>query len=410
MSERGDMTRRRFIKTAAGAAGVFAGLPALSLGRKFSQNDKIQMGVIGCGGMGTGHVQNLTNLSKDGTSGVELVAVCDVYEARKERAKQISGGQVYHEYEELIARPDIDAVLIATPDHWHAKISMDAMHAGKDVYCEKPMTRTWQEAKQVWETVKKTGKVLQVGAQSCSEDRWWRANNWISTGQIGKLLWTKSSYSRNSREGEWNWGIDKDAGPNNIDWKRWLGSAPKRPFDPDRYFRFRKYWDYSGGIATDLFYHQLSHLLIAVGPEFPTYVSSHGGIYVQKDREVPDTFHMMIEMPAQHTIVLCSSMANRTGVDEGIHGHEANIRFEGDGFTVSPEEEFKNERPQIHVGSRERSDHMHNFLECCRSRQKPNCDADLAFKTMVAIALGVESYRKRRMMMWDAEKMKAVER
>lgn len=409
MSDDTTISRRGFIRAAGAAvAGAAVGLPAVSAAKGFQANDRIQMAVIGCGGMGTGHLHHLVDLSKDPKEGVAVVGVCDVYEARKQRAKDVSGAKVHHEFEEVLARSDVDAVLIATPDHWHAPIAIAAMLAGKDVYCEKPMTRTWQEAKKFWEVANKTKRVVQIGAQSTSEDRWHRMRNWISTGEIGKLLWTKSSYSRNSVEGEWNWGIDKDAGPHNIDWNRWLGSAPRRKFDPDRYFRFRKYWDYSGGIATDLFYHQLAHLQVALGPEFPRFVTASGGIYVQHDREVPDTFHMLIDYPSDHTVALSSSMANRTSVEEGIHGHEGNIRPVGGGFIRTPEEEFKDKRQQITVRERPRADHMHNFLECVRTRGVPHCNVDLAFRTMVAIHLGVESYRRRCVMEWDESKLKVV--
>jgi predicted dehydrogenase len=407
-----ELTRRSFLKNAAaGVAGAAAGLAAVPslAARGFGQNDRIQMGVIGCGGMGTSHLRNLVNMSRDPKNGVAVVGVCDVYEARKQRAGEISHAKIHHEHEEMLARDDVDAVVIATPDHWHAQIALDALNAGKDVYLEKPMTHTWQQAREVWETVMRTGRVLQVGVQSTSEDRWWRANNWIKTGQIGKLLWTKSSYCRNSVQGEWNWGIDPDAGPHNIDWKRWLGPAPWRPWDPDRFFRFRKYWDYSGGIATDLFYHQLGHLAVAVGPEFPRYVSAQGGIYVQHDREVPDTFHMMIDYPSQHTIVLCSSMANRVGVEESIHGHEATLYFDGGGFRRVPEDEFKDKHQEMRVRERPRSGHMENFLECVRTRQRPDCDAETAFKVMVAIALGVQAYRERRTIEFDPQNLRVVE-
>lgn len=403
MSKADGITRRNFLRAvAAGAGAVAVGRPVWS--KNISPNDRIRIGVIGCGGMGTGHLRRLVDMSKNPEEGVEVVGVCDIYEPRKQRAKEISQARLHHEYEEMLARSDVDAVVIATPDHWHAKMAMDAMHAGKDVYLEKPMTRTWQESFQVHDTVKATGRVLQVGAQSTSEDRWWRARDWIRTGEIGKVLWTKSSFCRNSREGEWNWHIDPDAGPHNLDWKRWLGPAPKRPWDPDRYFRFRKYWDYSGGIATDLFYHILSHLLVALGPEMPKYVSAHGGIYVQHDREVPDTFHMLIDYPSQHTVVLCSSMANRQSLEETIYGHEATLHFEDGGFLRAPEEEFKDQRPEIRVRERARPDHMHNFLECVRTRQRPHCDAELALATMVAIGLGVDAYRKRQTIEFDAEK------
>ncbi|MDI6829206.1 MAG: Gfo/Idh/MocA family oxidoreductase, partial [Armatimonadota bacterium] len=293
------LSRRDFLKgsAAAGAAlglGVYNANAIMAAPRVIGANDRIQIGIIGCGNKGTNHLRNLVQKSKN-EGKVAVVAVCDIYEPRKNRAKGISGAEVHHDYRKLLERKDIDAVVIATPDHWHALMAIDAMQAGKDVYLEKPMTYTWQEAKRVAEIAKETNRILQVGAQSCSDDRWWKANKLIKEGAIGKVLWTSASFCRNSVKGEWNYPIDEGASPDNLDWNAWLGPAPKRDFDKERYFRWRKYWDYSGGIATDLFYHTLSHLQVALGAEFPKRVSAGGGIYVQHDRDVPDTFHMIID-------------------------------------------------------------------------------------------------------------------
>ena len=377
---------------------------AMASPRVIGANDRIMLGVIGCGSKGTDHLKNKLPSARN----VAVVAVSDIYQARKDRAKALCGGEVHHDYRKLLDRSDIDAVVIATPDHWHARMAMDAMEAGKDVYLEKPMTYTWEEARDLVGVVNRTGRVMQVGAQSCSDDRWWKANKLIKDGAIGKVLWTTGSYCRNSTRGEWNYAIDEGATPDNLDWKAWLGSAPKRPFDKERFFRWRKYWDYSGGIATDLFYHQLSHLQIALGPEFPKRVSAGGGIYVQNDRDVPDTFHMIIDYPSGHSVVLCSSMANRQGVPELIRGHEATMYFESPGVVIRPEDEFKDQRQETKVALDPRSGHMDNWLECIRTRQKPTLDADTAYKIMVAINLGVQSYRKEQVMKFDPEREKVI--
>ena len=409
----GKITRRDFLKGSA-AAGTAIGFGLMESGavmaapRVLGANDRILIGMIGVGNRGNHHLQDLLKKSKDPTFKHAIVAVCDVYEARKQRAKDATGGEVYHDYRKLLERPEIDAVVIATPDHWHARMAIDAMEAGKDVYLEKPMTYTWQEAKEVAAVTARTKRVLQVGAQSCSGDQWWQARKLIQDGAIGKVLWTSSSLSRNSTRGEWNYAIDDGASPDNLDWKAWLGSAPKRPFDKERYFRWRKYWDYSGGIATDLFYHQLSHLQIALGPEFPSRVSAGGGIYVQPDRDVPDTFHMIVDYPSKHSIVLCSSMANRQGVTELIRGHEATIYFEDPGVVVRPEDEFKDQRTEVKVTREPRAEHMQNWLECIRTRNKPHLDADTGYRIMTAIALGVESYRKEKVMRFDPEHERVI--
>ena len=171
-------------------------------------------------------------------------------------------------------------MIVATPDHWHAKIALEAMDKGKDVYLEKPMCHTNEEIKQLVNTVHETKRVLQVGSQTTSGDQWWKARKAIADGMIGEMVMSQGSYHRNSIEGEWNYHIDKEAGPdgkgdNYIDWKMWLGPAPKRAYDADRFFRFRKYWDYSGGIATDLFYHVVAPLNICWG-EAAIPDQSHG--------------------------------------------------------------------------------------------------------------------------------------
>ena len=179
---------------------------------------------------------------------------------------------VYHDYRELIARSDIDVVVIASPDHRHFDQAMAALKNGKDVYLEKPMTYTVNEAKEITEDVKRRGKVLQVGSQYTSIDHFWKAKQAIEDGLIGQVVWASGGFGRNSttRGNEWNYAIDPEANETNLDWKAFIGSAPKRAFDPARYFRWRKYWDYSGGFATDLFYHTVSPPLMAIGFAFPT--------------------------------------------------------------------------------------------------------------------------------------------
>jgi predicted dehydrogenase len=407
MGDDAKITRREFLKhSAVGAAAL--GIGALAPASVLGANERLRLGVIGCGGQGTGHLRGLVERAKDPKQNLAVVAVCDIYEPRKQRAKEISGARVFHDYREMLALDDLDAVVIGSPDHWHAQMSMDAMLAGKDVYCEKPMTLYWREAKRVAETAALTGRVFQVGAQSCSEDRYWKARDLIARGAVGKLVWTQSSYSRNSRDGEWNWSIDAGASPANLDWQRWLGPAPPRAFDPERYFRFRKYWDYSGGIATDLFYHQLAHLEVALGPEFPRRVVAGGGTFVFQDREVPDTFHLLVDYPSGHTVTLLASMANEQGVPEVIRGHEATLTFEGPGVVVRPEHAYQAERTELRVAAKPRPGHMDNFLQCVRTRERPACDAQTGYRVMVAIALGVLAYRQGKAMMFDPEREELV--
>ena len=319
-----NFDRRDFLRQ-AGAVGAalgpvraaFAKASSKSSGRVLGANDRINIGVIGVGGRGSGDAASFAKIGADNNS-CQVIAIADCYQKRintnKERLKIQDG---YLDYREIINRKDIDAVVIATPDHWHARIALEAMDHGKDVYLEKPMCHTIDEARQLVATVKETGRVLQVGSQTTSADQWWKAKKAIADGMIGKMIMSQGSYHRNSMEGEWNYHIDEAAGPdgsgeNYIDWKMWLGQAPKRAYDADRFFRFRKFWDYSGGIATDLFYHVVAPLNICWDkPQFPTKVSAGGGIYIFKDtREVPDTFHLIADYAEGHSLVLSSSMAN----------------------------------------------------------------------------------------------------
>ena len=246
MAKQSNVSRRSFVKTAVGS-GVVLAVSKSAHARILGANDRINLGVIGVGGRGRSLLREVLGIQEsDGT--IQVLAVSDVYEKRKRIAQELCKGDGYLNYQELLSRPDIDALIIATPDHWHARIALEAMNQGKDVYLEKPMTHTVEEARQVAETVEKTKRVLQVGSQTTSSDQWWKARKAIEEGMIGQLIMSQGSYHRNSLEGEWNWPIEADAGPNGkgdnyIDWKMWLGQVPERPYDADRFFRFRKYWD-----------------------------------------------------------------------------------------------------------------------------------------------------------------------
>ncbi|HEY3135318.1 MAG TPA: Gfo/Idh/MocA family oxidoreductase [Blastocatellia bacterium] len=439
------LNRRDFVRSAVGASAALGVLSKTgkASGSVLGSNDRVNIGVIGVGGRGSYLLRWAMNSGKepsdfrgprretDSSSAqtAQVVAVADVYARRKRAAQETAKCDGYLDYREILERKDVDAVIIATPDHWHAPIAIEAMNKGKDVYLEKPMTHTVEEAKRVYEKVKESGRVLQVGSQTTSSDQWWKARKAIQDGMIGKLIMSQGSYHRNSTEGEWNWRIDPNAGPNGkdddfIDWKMWLGSAPERKYDGDRFFRFRKYWDYSGGIATDLFYHVMAPLQICWGePQFPTRVMASGGIYVFKDeREVPDTFMLSADYAQGHSLVLSSSMANDTHIPGLIRGHEGTImmvpggQFEGrvDYITVTPQrlakQKFKEKYGTIEmmIECEPRESHMENFLRCVKTREKPVLDALTAYKAMVTIGMSVQSYREGRVLYFDEHKQKVI--
>ncbi len=417
-------TRRSFLNRAPLAATALAST-ARSASRILGANDRIQVGHIGVGGMGTEHVRAFARQSEE-SKDIQSVAVCDVYTRRKENARKaanLAEKDVHHDYRELLARSDVDAVVIASPDHWHARMALDALAAGKDVYLQKPMTYTIEEARQIAEAARKHNRIVQIGSQGLSDPRFHKAKELIAAGEIGELLWAQGTSSRNSLLGEWNWHVEPEGTPETIDWNRWLGPAPKRPFSAERYFRWRKYWDYSGGIATDLYYHTLGPIVFMMGAGFPVSVTAAGGIYVQKDREVPDTYATMIEYP-EFYVALSGSMANEAGgryLPLAIYGHKGTMTFDRNGVVLLPEDPMpgtfdKRTRPRPTVKTYEvpRPEvdghrlHTDNFFACMRSRKSPNLDGDLGYRIMTAIRLGVDSYRKRQAMLFDPAAQKVV--
>jgi len=441
--------RRDFLKrTASVGAGVALANKAfakannkLNPSRVLGANDRINIGLIGCGGRGTDDARSFTKYAEDNNNACQIVAVCDVYEKRKRAQGELYKAKQFLDYRELLALPDVDAVIVATPDHWHARIALDAMDQGKDVYLEKPMCHTIKEAKELMDTVRESKRVLQVGSQTTSADQWWKAKKAIADGMIGKMIMSQGSYHRNSIEGEWNWPIDRDASPdgkgeNYVDWKTWLGPAPSRPWDADRFFRFRKYWDYSGGIATDLFFHVVAPLNICWDkPQYPAKVAASGGKYIfQNDREVPDTFHILAEYPEGHSLVLSSSMANSQHIPGLIRGHEGTIIMVEHGkfeeptpdIVVRPElvraqgEDSRHPFPDYKFGAEEiripveqysmMQAHIGNFLQSMRTREKPHLDVETAAHAQILISLAVDSYREGRVKYWDEKSWKGVDK
>jgi len=430
-------TRRDFLPLAATALGSVAtaaaksanrgvkpSVSARSASRVVGANDRINVGHIGVGGMGTAHVRDFAKQSEE-KKDIQSVAVCDVYTVRKERARKVAGlaeKDVHHDHRDLLARSDVDAVVIASPDHWHGQHAIDALTAGKDVYLQKPMTYTVEEARQIAEAAKKYGRVVQVGSQGLSGPAVHKARELVEQGAIGEILWGQATSARNSIRGEWNWKVEAEGTPDTIDWPRWLGSAPKRPFSPERYFRWRKYWDYSGGIATDLFYHSLGPILFIMGAQFPTCVTASGGIYVQKDREVPDTYATVIEYPNFY-ISLSGSMANAAANRHhgpAIYGHKGTITFSRGGVLVTPEaltpgsfDKREAPQPKLHEAAQDRGSHQahtDNFFACMRTRKLPNLNAELGYQIMTAIRLGVDAYREGQAKLFDPKTQKVVTR
>jgi len=402
-------------------------IAGLATARVMGANDRINMGVIGVGGMGTGHVGSL--VKRADKDNVRVLAVCDVYRRRITRAQGICKGDGYMDYRKLLDRNDIDAVLIATPDHWHGKISIDALAAGKHVYVEKPMTHTVEQALELRDAVRRYKKVLQVGPNGTGNDSYWEAHEAIKGGRIGKVTWAHGSFNRNARVCLFNTHqkIDPTAGPDKpgedyIDWDMWLGHewglAPKIPWNPEHFFRFRKYWPYNGGVATDLLYHKLAPLLLAMaGPngEYPWRVNASGGLYIEKDgRDIPDTFLMTADYPSEWSIFLVSTLTNDAGIPDKVYGKYGTMELGGEpklqaNGDFKPEFLTKNEgKAETKILLKPRRDMEGNFLDVLRGNAQLNCNAELGAATMVAIKLAVESYRQKKTMLWDVQQERLV--
>jgi predicted dehydrogenase len=452
-----NINRRDFIRRAGGGAAL-AGMGVMGskqadarneieradprapkTGGLLQEGETIGIAVIGVGGKGGSHLKQLCTREKQGRN-LQVRAIADCYTKRLTDRQGIAKGltgrtvETYYNYREVLERGDVHGVVIATPDHWHAQLAIDAMEAGKDVYCEKPVTLTIEESLEVRDAAYRTGRVFQCGAHRASEDFYWQARRLIKEGAIGKVLWAQADYSRNSgnaerpQGGEWNYTIDPAAGPTRefgedyVDWDMWLGPAKKRPWNPARFFQFRKFWDYSGGIATDLLYHYIAPLTIAMDVSAPERASAAGGVFMQYDehlppeqrREVPDTFMVTLDYPEECTLVLTSSMANSSGNPLMIRGHRATLTPHADGVHLKAEKNFKDwfvkrfgaEETVIPLEKRE--GHLDNWLNAMRSRGETHCSAETAYRAQAATKMGVDSYKQDRMIFWDNENEKYV--
>ena len=442
-------TRRDFFQI-TGALGLAS--QVLAQDSKISSNDRIGIATIGFGGMGSGDTRYALSIP-----GVELAAVCDIYDGRLTRAKELYGSQVFttRDYREILARKDIDSVIIGTPDHWHSRISIDAMDAGKDVYCEKPMVQSVEEGQAVIDAQQRTGRIFQVGSQYVTSLVYQKARELLQSGAIGQLNMVEAWLDRNTALGAWQYSIPPDASPANIDWDRFLGKAPKRPFEPVRLFRWRNYRDYGTGVAGDLFVHLLSGLHFATGSLGPERVFATGGLRYWKDgRDVPDVMLALLDYPAQPShpeFTLTLRVDFKSGLGEERFGFRfvgsegtmttgysditlANAPREAEpGYTIGTfpktvQEEFLREYRQKYPETRPTADamrpdkqyryepphgydahrdHHRVFYDAVRSRKRPVEDAVFGFRAAGPALLSNVSYFEKRVCAWDAQAMKA---
>ncbi|HWC76171.1 MAG TPA: Gfo/Idh/MocA family oxidoreductase [Blastocatellia bacterium] len=457
-------TRRDFVKAASASAllagtSIRVGASTMTMlptwqstppAQQIAANDKIQIALIGAGGQGMNDTATALRVP-----GVELVAVADVYDGRLIRSKEIWGDHLFttRDYREVLARPDVDAVIIATPDHWHMQAAIDALNAGKDVYVEKPMVQLIKDGWPVIEAERKTKRILQVGSQRVSSIIYKKAQEVLASGAIGQLNMVEAWWNRNSAIGAWQYSIPPDASEQTIDWDRYLGRAPKRPFEAIRVFRFRNYRDYGTGVGGDLFVHLFSGMHLIVNSIGPNRVLATGGLRHWIDgRDVPDLMLGMYDYPKTATHPGFNLFLKVNFADGAGSGESSGFRFIGtegvitvggsvtvssqtiskepgytiDTFPKALQEEFLKKYRETYPEQKNRMrnasedryfapggysdllDHFTNFFESVRTRKPVVEDSVFGFRAAGPALLSNMSYFDSRPYGWNPESMKII--
>jgi len=443
-------SRREFLKAAAVGSMATSFTTVLRAQTRppheVPPNERIQIALIGAGGQGMSDTRTALRVP-----GIELTAVADIYDGRLTRSKELWGAQIFttRDYREVLARPEVDAVIIATPDHWHSRIAIDAMKAGKDVYVEKPMVQRIDEGLSVVDAAGQTNRILEVGSQRVSSIIYAKARELFRAGAIGELNLVEAWINRNSALGAWQYSIPPDASPQTIDWDRFIGHAPKRPFEPIRLFRWRNYRDYGTGIPGDLFVHLFSGIHYVLDSKGPTRVMATGGLRFWNDgRDVPDVMLGLYDYPktsghAAFTLSLKVNFAEGAGENQAFRfvGPDGVITIGGGAVTLSrrprpkepgysidtfPEalqqaflQEYHAKYPEqqeLRPGAEEvfaappgyndGYDHFVTFFDAVRSRKPVTEDASFGFRAAAPALLTNDSYFEGRPIAWDAETMK----
>ena len=446
------LSRRNFLKVAGTAtAGTFLGtnvheLTAVQAAADvpLAANDHIQIALIGAGGQGQGDAKIALQVP-----GVKLVAVADCYDGRLEHSKELWGNDIFatRDYREILARKDIDAVIIGTPDHWHKQISVDAMKAGKDVYCEKPMIHLYADGPEMIETARATSRVIEIGSQRVSSIIYSKAKELLASGAIGQLNMVTAHWDRNSSMGAWNYTIPLDASTETCDWPGFLGTAPKIPFNAEHFFQWRKWKAYGTGVAGDLFVHLFSGTHFITGTNGPTRAMATGGLRFWKDgRDAPDVMLGLFDYREGFNLSLRVNFVDGGEESEGLifTGSEGTMEIAGNavsisrtplkkepGYTIGTFTEamqkriLESYRQKYHVlhpseppaagyekyvapdGYSDRYDHFKNFFAAVRSRQPVVEDAVFGFRAAGAALLANLSLDRGAVVKWNPDSMKA---
>jgi len=449
MSLNKKITRREFIeKGAFGTAGMALAstLGASALRASSNPSDIVGVGLIGVGTKGSRHLKELLKIP-----GVQVRGICDAFTGFMERALNIvntTNVKSYTDYRKLLDNKDIDAVIIATPDHLHAKMTCDAAEAGKDVYVEKCMTRTIPEAKAVVKAIKKNKRILQLGHQGRSNPLHWRAKEIVESGILGKINVVRITMYRNSSEPAWrffgdysNFDMPPNSDPQHIDWQKFLGNAPKRPFNVKRFFHWRCYWDYGTGMAGDLGSHKFDDANLILNLGIPKTSVASGGIYYWKDdREVPDVWHVLYEYPDKDVSVVFGTMFSNSYYGETVQlmGKNGTIDIGRHGLRIFLEPYTDRNREILNKLMKQKREegektissidipvytypgnsdlyyrsiqtrHMQNFIDCVRTRQRTRCNEDDGFEEAVTCIMSVIAYKEKREVRWDPVRQEVV--
>ena len=455
MKNKNESSRRGFLKKLATTSAVMATGSNVfanetqyatfeSLYRqRFAANDNINIALIGSGGMGTQDA--LTALK---VPGAKIVAACDLYDGRLKDAKTKWGADLYttRSYKEILNRKDIDAVIVATPDHWHQQISIDAMKAGKHVYCEKPMVHAITEGSAVIKAQQETGMVFQVGSQGVSSLGNEKARELLRDGAIGELNYAEGFWARHSPSGAWQYPIPADASPETVDWETYISNTTKRPFDKTRFFRWRNYMDYGTGMSGDLFVHLFSSLHFITNSMGPNKIYAAGGLRYWKDgREVPDVLLGTFDYPESkahpsfNLSLRCNFIDGTSGTTYlKLVGSQGSMDITWDSVTVkrnkdvSSDDPFMIEQmkkagkpvssrkqilpPQEYTFSAEKDylggpyDHFANFFNAIRTKGKVTEDATFGYRAAAPALLCNDSYNQDTAIRWNPETMQLIKK
>ena len=373
-------------------------MSALSYSRIYGANDKMRLGLIGAGERGRGDMGKFQL-----NPAVDVVAVCDIYAESIDKAQQKApNAKAFSDHRKLLEMKDLDMVLIATPDHWHAETAIDALNAGKDVYVEKPLSLTIEEGPRVVKAARINNRICQVGMQQRSGKHYLQAKaEYFDTKKLGKITLARTWWHGNTYHLR-RAPVSLQTLPSNLDWARYLGPLKWRDYDPQQYFNWRAYLDFGGGQVTDLFTHWIDVVHMFTGQDIPHAASAAGGVYHYKDgRTAPDTINVLLEYPSEMTATFEATLApGVSGAAVEICGTEGRLYIDRRQFTFTPV--GRNAQPVTVQGTTDLDvDHVTNFLECVRSRKLPNGDVLIGHRSAQASHLGNIAYMQKRRLNFD---------